>query len=67
MTLTSASAFPEREGVTEVDVQGRQERRDVIDAQGNVVLTDVEKRLHFVAYLVRAGDAWVISELKVVQ
>ncbi len=47
-----------------VDVQGRQEKRDVIDDQGKVVLTDLRKPAHFEVELVWLDDGWRVATIK---
>ena len=66
LTVSSVTALATRDGLTPVDVQGRQERRDVIDAQGRVVLTDQQKAVHFVVELLWGDSHWIVSEMKVV-
>jgi len=46
-----------------VDVQGRQERRDVVNAQGAVVLTDQQKPAHSEVQLVWLSDGWRIATI----
>lgn len=46
-----------------VDVQGRQENRDVVDAQGKVMLTDLQKPAHFEVQLVRLSDGWRVATI----
>ena len=46
-----------------VDVQGRQERRDVVNAQGTVVLTDQQKPAHFEVQLVWLSDGWRVATI----
>lgn len=67
LTVRSVAAFPEQGGLTEVDFQGRQEKRDVTDAQGHVVLTDPEEPSHFSILLTPVSQGWLIYELRVVK
>ena len=46
-----------------VDVQGRQERRDVVNAQGTVVLTDQQKPAHSEVQLVWLSDGWRVATI----
>ena len=47
-----------------VDVRGQQERRDVLDMQGKVVLTDSQKPAHFEVQLVWFQDGWRVATIK---
>jgi hypothetical protein len=47
-----------------VDWQGIQEKRDVLDSTGHVVLTDQREVLHRQFDLVWTGVAWQIAEIK---
>ncbi|MBK8756207.1 MAG: hypothetical protein IPM08_03645 [Actinomycetales bacterium] len=46
-----------------VDVLGRQERRNVIDANGAVVLTDPQQDSHFEVHLRWFSDGWRVVEI----
>ena len=65
--LTLSRVVPLGSGSPEsmaVDVQGRQEQRDVVDGQGRVVLTDSQKAAHFEVQLGWFSDGWRVSAIK---
>ncbi len=49
-----------------VDVQGKQEARQVLNSEGQVVRSDTAKKIHFQIDLRWIGDGWRVVETKVV-
>ena len=50
-----------------VDFQGHQERRNVVDASGAVVMTDPREPSHLMFFLDWGDTGWVVSDVKVVK
>ncbi len=67
VTTVGVADLGETDDLRLVDYQAVQERRDVLDSTGRVVLTDSSVRLHSEVALVWSGDGWRVATIKEVK
>ena len=64
VSIDTVNSLGEVDGLMRFDVRGRQERAEVVDSRGRVVLTDPREQSHFLVFLDWTRTGWILHDLK---